>query len=95
MTFFVVQRGQCATCKGSGMVPNEAWQQFFKEHPGDLPSEDAIYRWFEDRGQLTNGSIGKIPSEEGACGECEGEGVFEREVPLTDALKALCVIHAN
>jgi hypothetical protein len=74
----------CTECGGARVVANPLWQKFYADTKTEKdPDPDA---WARAHGYANAMAMGR---EEEICGECDGLGYFQYQVPLADALMAL------
>jgi len=75
-------REKCADCLGKGTVPHPIWNLFYREHPGQVTTED-VFCWFKAHGYRYL----PWPSEKMRCQSCGGAGVIEEWVSVKELLE--------
>lgn len=78
--FLVICQEACPTCRGSRVVPNPLWEQYFAETGGHGDAD----LWARENGMDCALDMG--PEEE-PCPDCDAQGTVQRLVPLVEALE--------
>ena len=81
--YIVTKQVKCSACNGVGVVGHPDWDAYWRKYPEDSPSLEIIRAFFSECGHDA------IPPEEIKCLECEGSGIIESEVSLSEALADL------
>ena len=80
--YYVTKREKCPECDG-GVTNHPDWIAYWGSHFPDIKAPRETARWFCKRGHHT------LPPEEIKCLECNGTGIVESEVSLSEALADL------
>jgi hypothetical protein len=86
-TYTVTCTETCTECRGSGYIDNDLWPRLRADLGEGKLTGAFIKQWELDHNLGEN-----IGPESFSCGECNGEGKLESEVPLAAALRELGVV---
>lgn len=78
-------RRVCPECNGCGIVHHPYWELFWQAAPHGQITEDYVQQWFSDHGCGPT----EIPPEEIRCDRCDGTGLHEFWLDLSELASRL------